>query len=41
MSLTKLMKKLQKIEGILKDQRDIHITIKGSSSSSNEKKRTL
>ena len=41
MSLTKLMKKLQKIEGILKDQRDIHITVKGSSSSSSKKKITL
>ena len=38
-SLTELMRELQTIEGILKDQRGIHMTVKGSSTSSCQKKK--
>ena len=31
MSLTKLMRKLQTIEGILKDQKGVYMIVKGSS----------
>ena len=42
MSLIKLMRKLQMIEGILKDQRGIHMEMKGSLvSSSHKKKNTI
>ena len=33
-SLTKPMRKLQTIEGILKDQKAVYMTVKGSSGSS-------
>ena len=39
MSLPKLMKELQMIEGILKDPKGIHIAIKDSSSSFYNKKK--
>ena len=34
MSLIELMRELQMVEGILKDQKGIHMVVKGSSSSS-------
>ena len=37
MSLIELMRELQMVEGILKDQKGIHMVVKGSSSSSSQK----
>ena len=39
MSLLELMRELQMVEGILKDQKGIHMGVKHSSGSSNQKKK--
>ena len=41
MRLTKLVRELQMIDEILKDQRGIHMAMNGSSSSFSQKKNTI
>ena len=41
MSLIQLMRELETTERIFKDQKDIHMIVKGSSGSSSQKKKNI